>query len=126
MTHLLVSGWEGTGRFVRMLFQIAIGIKDFLAVLLVIVLGFSVAFHLLFRTEAITDANRDYMGWETLVQVYTMMLGGGEPDQFRDAGTVWLAYVFYVVYTGFATVLLLNLLIGKDILLSTCVVAYWG
>lgn len=106
------AGYESTGQLVRMVSKILMGIRSFLLLIVIVVLGFTAAFHLIFRTEKTTTANEDFMDLTAVVQVYQFMLDGTDLSQFKDASTVWLAFVFYVVYTGFVSVVLLNLLIS--------------
>ena len=71
----VARAYETTGRFVRMMLRIFIVVIPFLFVLAVVILGFSFAFHLLFRTAPDSPSNADYKTWNVIVKVYAMMVG---------------------------------------------------
>jgi WD40 repeat protein len=119
---LMVSSWlkllfflrafRTTGPLVKMLIQITADMANFLVVLFLIVVGFSVAFYIEM------NHHDDYKGTRVLLTMFTMLLGGFElknddDEYFYDSAPhPALVYFLFITYMVLCAIILLNLLIA--------------
>ena len=115
-TLAFARGFKATGPFVGTLLQTFRPIGFFLVCLLVVILGFSHALHLLSypldRGGALTGSHLVYANWESIYNVYFAMLGQVEIDDLRQALSPGLALTLMCVFSLVATIIMLNVLIA--------------
>lgn len=104
-------GFRATGRFVRTVIRIMQSIAAFVVVLLFVVLGFAVAFHVLFQgTEALEL--KPFRRWEVLLKTYAAIFGEFDFAEMGEARVPWLSRLLMVGYSFLVGIVLLNLLIA--------------
>ena len=96
--------------FVEAIRDVILEIRQYFVFLMIIVFGFSAAFHILFRQDQ-SVSHFDTLS-HSFVKVYGKMLDGLEFDEMLDSHVPIAACVLNVVYAFVMGLVLMNLLIG--------------
>ena len=105
-----MQGFTRLGKLVRMIICIMAGIASFVLVMLIILLGFSLGFFILFK-----DEKKDESFWHAFFAGYTVMIGSFDPAEFESGGIDYFtraeARCLFLLFTFFINIIMLNLLI---------------
>jgi Ion transport protein len=101
-----------TGPFIRMVLAILNGIMPFMLILVVVMIAFSHGLSMLFVDSDDPDLVFEYSSWNGLLKAYQLLLGDFDVSELRRAEYTVVALVFFIVFTLFGLILLLNLLIA--------------
>jgi len=106
-------GFRSTGPFVGTLLQTLKPIGFFLLCLIVVILGFSHALHLL-TAPLFEDSPTDiiYSGWNSIYRVYFSMLGDFDISELLRSLNPGLAVSLMALFSLLATIVMLNVLIA--------------
>uniref|UniRef100_A0A7S1TUF1 Ion transport domain-containing protein n=1 Tax=Phaeomonas parva TaxID=124430 RepID=A0A7S1TUF1_9STRA len=118
-------GFEGSGMLARMVIEITRGVRDFVIILAVVVIGFALSFYVLFQAGSMqhdpmtvgdVDVEDEVFGYRNplaaLVSGFALMLGDFDRDEFSASANESLMNVLFVVFQVFVTIIMLNLLIA--------------
>ena len=118
-TLSFARGFRSTGPFIRMIFKVSYAIRFFILVLIVVIIGFSHGFHLLYVGIPESDVDeenvgqlRDFRGWSVILEMYRMIFGELPTDIMPAAREPAIAYMLMICYTVFVSIIMLNLLIA--------------
>eukprot|EP00750_Incisomonas_marina_P009395 INCI15989.1.p1 GENE.INCI15989.1~~INCI15989.1.p1 ORF type:complete len:701 (+),score=109.16 INCI15989.1:253-2103(+) len=111
---------SATGALVRMLIEILKDMRHFVVILLVILMGFSTAMHVLLNPRSggrSTDGSDEALvshanPLRSLVQMWNGVMGAFEFSIYDAAQFSWLAWLLYVSFTFIVIIVMLNLLIA--------------
>ncbi|GMI11132.1 hypothetical protein TrVE_jg9613 [Triparma verrucosa] len=101
-----LQGFHESGRLVRMIIGIIKGIRVFLGLLGICMVGFSAGFFVLFEAE------KDNNPLMRLFQSYTLMLGDFDIDDFHQSLSYISIAILFITFTVFINIIMLNLLIA--------------
>lgn len=102
-----LRAFRSTGPFVRMIIKITARINNFMIVLIIVLLGFSHGYYILFRSVEGSDFSSPWV----LLSMYTLMLGDWDFEEYEGGGGAIyaMAILFFVTFTFFVAVVMLNL-----------------
>lgn len=111
---------SATGALVRMLIEILKDMRHFVVILLVILMGFSTAMHVLLNPRSggrSADNNDEALvshanPLRSLVQMWNGVMGSFEFAIYDSSQFSWLAWLLYIVFTFIVIIVMLNLLIA--------------
>jgi len=104
-----LQGFSAAGELVRMIVGITLGVRFYLVVMLVVLIGFCSAFFVLFQ-----GAPKDFgqsSPLQSLFSGYTIMLGTFETSDFDNSVSYSSTSVLFIFFTLFINIIMLNLLI---------------
>ncbi|GMH63294.1 hypothetical protein TL16_g03675 [Triparma laevis f. inornata] len=102
-----MQGFHESGQLVRMIIGIIKGIRVFLALLAICMVGFAAGFFILFEGEK--DNRQPLMH---LFKSYTLMLGDFDIDDFTTSVSYVSIATLFIAFTVFINIIMLNLLIA--------------
>eukprot|EP00519_Triparma_laevis_P015496 CAMPEP_0182494976 /NCGR_PEP_ID=MMETSP1321-20130603/3800_1 /TAXON_ID=91990 /ORGANISM="Bolidomonas sp., Strain RCC1657" /LENGTH=268 /DNA_ID=CAMNT_0024698211 /DNA_START=1 /DNA_END=804 /DNA_ORIENTATION=+ len=102
-----LQGFEEAGELIRMIIGIIKGVKVFLVILIVCMVGFAAGFFILYENG--TDHQSPFFA---LFSSYTLMLGDFDVDNFRASSSFVSASSLFFAFTAFINIVMLNLLIA--------------
>ena len=105
---------KSTGPLVIMIFEIVWDMRYFLLSLTSIMIGFGVAFFVLFRHDHESSDVKDNFGRvdQTLIRMFAMMLGDFDVEVFYESNRAYIALPLFILYMIIMMIVLLNLLIA--------------
>ena len=108
--------YQATGPLVRMILQVFRDIKYFILLLVCTMIGFGLAFYVLFNSAAAIDDSdvEDYFSTlsRALISTFCIMVGMVDPSVFWKARSPALAIAMFCLYVVVMLVMLFNLLIA--------------
>mmetsp|Transcript_6199 Transcript_6199/g.12871 ORF Transcript_6199/g.12871 Transcript_6199/m.12871 type:complete len:1433 (-) Transcript_6199:1267-5565(-) len=106
-----MQGFDESGKLVRMILGIMWGIKDFLLILIVCMVGFAVSFFILCEGQVNADG-RHVSPFMSIFSSYVLLLGEFEFVEDFDKSRHIVISVLFVLFTLFINIIMLNLLIA--------------
>jgi len=104
-----MQGFSSMGPLVRNFKKIMFDIRHFLILLVLIMLGFTNAFNLMFSQSNMTEFARFD---NTFMSTFGMMLGSFDLSWFKDSAEKDLMNVIFILYIVLVNIVLLNMLIA--------------
>lgn len=104
-----LQGFSTAGEPVRMIVGITLGVRFYLVVMLIVLVGFCFGFYVLFQ-----GADEEFgqsSPIQSLFKGYTIMLGTFETNDFSNSVSYSSTAVLFVFFTLFINIIMLNLLI---------------
>ncbi|GMH79949.1 hypothetical protein TrST_g10365 [Triparma strigata] len=101
------------GELVRMIIDIIQGIKTFLVILVICMVGFAASFFVLFEEQSDTDGDSTHKSPpRAILQSYTTMLAGFTEDDIQGSASTGTTAILFIAFTIFINIIMLNLLIA--------------
>ncbi|GMH78467.1 hypothetical protein TL16_g07811 [Triparma laevis f. inornata] len=112
-----MQGFEESGQLIRMILGIMEGIRLFVVILFVCVIGFALAFYVLYDAGPGTyDTDQKPYGMETpftsLFAGFLLLLGDFNVAEFSASSSYMVTLILFVVFMVFINIVMLNLLIA--------------
>ncbi|GMH54376.1 hypothetical protein TrST_g10532 [Triparma strigata] len=118
-TLYYMQGFEESGQLIRMILGIIEGIRLFLVILFVCVVGFALAFYVLYDAGSGTNfAGEDLKPYgmenpfSSLFAGFLLLLGDFDVTEFEASSSYYVTLVLFVVFMIFINIVMLNLLIA--------------
>ncbi|GMH71660.1 hypothetical protein TL16_g05712 [Triparma laevis f. inornata] len=112
-TLFYMQGSKESGELVRMIIGIIQGIRVFLAILIVCMIGFAASFFVLFEGQSNEDGDSTHIGPpQTLLWSYTVMLAGFGVGDLEGSASFFSTSMLFIAFTIFINIIMLNLLIA--------------
>ena len=127
-TLYFMQGFKAVGQLIRMILGIISGIRAFMLILVVCMVGFSMSFYILYQAgpgsftvaggsgEGEGDVQDYPFGMETvpmsLFTGYLLLLGNFDAEEFSASANYGLTLTLFIVFMFFINIVMLNLLIA--------------
>lgn len=107
-------GFEHAGYLVRLILEVISGIKYFMLILVITIVGFSISFILMFNVGSNLKPDEDevYGRANMILYVFAMMLGDFDTETFAAAASAALTWILFIVFMFLVFIVMLNLLIA--------------
>ncbi|GMI11254.1 hypothetical protein TrLO_g10470 [Triparma laevis f. longispina] len=112
-TLFYMQGHKESGELVRMIIGIIQGIRVFLAILIVCMVGFAASFFVLFEGQSNSDGDSTHAGpVKSFLLSYTVLLAGFVIDDLDGSASFFSTGMLFIGFTIFINIIMLNLLIA--------------